>query len=240
MRGSIIDGPGRRSALFVHGAGGGGWEWAIWQRVFAARGWRCAAPDLQPAASGLAATRLEDYAAQVKAWARDADAGVWIGASLGGLLALTCAQTAAPIALVLVNAMPPAAIIGSVAGVEYAEIVPWRSRRSLASTLRAMPDADAAARLYAFRHWRDESGAALAAATRGVALERPACATLVLASADDAAIAATASRRLAEWLGAEFRCLRGTSHVGPLLGRRAAQTARDVVDWLEGTLPPAR
>ncbi|HEY4556436.1 MAG TPA: hypothetical protein VIG68_08390, partial [Lysobacter sp.] len=53
--------------LLVHGAGGGGWEWAIWQRVFDARGWTSAAPDLQPAAAGLAATGLDDYLAQVRA-----------------------------------------------------------------------------------------------------------------------------------------------------------------------------
>ena len=35
-------------AVFVHGAGGGGWEWAIWQRVFAAHGWRSVARDLLP------------------------------------------------------------------------------------------------------------------------------------------------------------------------------------------------
>ena len=51
----------RRAVVFVHGAGGGGWEWDAWARVFAAEGWRVFAPDLQPAAEGLAATRLDDY-----------------------------------------------------------------------------------------------------------------------------------------------------------------------------------
>ena len=39
--------------VFVHGAGGGGWEWAVWARVFAAAGIAVAAPDLRPAAAGL-------------------------------------------------------------------------------------------------------------------------------------------------------------------------------------------
>ena len=57
-----------RHAVFVHGAGGGGWEWNIWRRVFAASGWHTTAPDLQPVAAGLAATRLDAYAEQVVIW----------------------------------------------------------------------------------------------------------------------------------------------------------------------------
>ena len=48
------------SAVFVHGAGAGGWEWIVWQRVFAAHGWSVLAPDLRPCAAGLAATRFDD------------------------------------------------------------------------------------------------------------------------------------------------------------------------------------
>ena len=33
-----------RTAVFVHGAGGGGWEWGVWARVFAAEGWAVLAP----------------------------------------------------------------------------------------------------------------------------------------------------------------------------------------------------
>ena len=38
----------RRAVVLVHGAGGGGWEWDAWARVFAAGDWRVFAPDLQP------------------------------------------------------------------------------------------------------------------------------------------------------------------------------------------------
>src|SRR5688572_28720195 len=94
-----------RSALMVHGAGGGGWEWNVWARVFAAHGWRVEAPDLQPVAAGLAATRLRDYAAQVAgSLARLPLPRVVVGASLGGLLALRCAADAD--ALVLINPLP--------------------------------------------------------------------------------------------------------------------------------------
>ena len=50
-------------AVCVHGAGGAGWEWTIWARVLAVRGWRVVAPDLLPAANGLAATALDSATA---------------------------------------------------------------------------------------------------------------------------------------------------------------------------------
>ncbi|MBY4597759.1 alpha/beta fold hydrolase, partial [bacterium BD-1] len=79
-------------AVFVHGAGGGGWEWAAWRRVFAAAGWNALAPDLWPAPAGLAATSLADYAVQVRGWLAAAPRPrVLVGASLGGLLAAMAA-----------------------------------------------------------------------------------------------------------------------------------------------------
>jgi len=50
-----------RHALLVHGAGGGGWEWNIWKRIFQVHGFMGHAPDLLPSANGLRDTSLEDY-----------------------------------------------------------------------------------------------------------------------------------------------------------------------------------
>ncbi|MCX7033637.1 MAG: alpha/beta fold hydrolase, partial [Arenimonas sp.] len=147
------------TAVFVHGAGGGGWEWAVWARVFAAQGHAVLAPDLRPGPDGLAGTSLQDYARQVGEWVTTARAAVpgqrvvLVGASLGGLLALLNAPAAD--ALVLVNPMPPGGLPGpSTEG----DIVPWGRQASLAGTRRALPDADDLAALQAFRRWRDESG----------------------------------------------------------------------------------
>ena len=52
-------------ALMVHGAGGGAWEWLIWQRVFAAAGAQTQAFDLLPHGA-LAATHYSHYLAQVQ------------------------------------------------------------------------------------------------------------------------------------------------------------------------------
>ena len=54
---------GARAALFVHGAGGGGWEWNVWRGVFEAAGFHVEAPDLMPVHGDVAATRLQDYQA---------------------------------------------------------------------------------------------------------------------------------------------------------------------------------
>lgn len=225
-------------AICVHGAGGGGWEWAIWSRVLAARGWRVVAPDLLPAAGGLAATALADYRAQVLAWCAQASPSpLLIGASLGGLLALSVAAQVNARALVLVNPLPPS---GLPADPPSVPIVRWRSARRFASTRRAMPDADDAARLFAFRGWRDESGRVLDEARRGLAIETPDCPMLVVASDGDSDVSCASSRRLAQEVGADFRIVADASHVGPLLGRSAAGVVENVADWLHLRLRGSR
>jgi len=219
-------------AVLIHGAGAGGWEWTIWQRVFVAHGWNVLAPDLAPAHGGLAATRIEDYAGQVAAWCDvSKPPALLAGASLGGLLALIVAVRVLPAALVLVNPLPPVGIEPRPAPRDYADIVPWESRRSLRSTQRALPDGDDAARLFAFRRWRDESGAVLRDACAGIAVDAPRCPVLVLASEQDDQCSMSGSAALAVHLRADFRLLRGASHLGPLLGRDAATKAEDALRW---------
>ena len=222
------------TAIFIHGAGGGAWEWAIWRRVFAARGWPTQAIELQACASGLAATRLEDYGAQVQTVCAGASSpSVIIGASLGGLLALKVAATVRPQALVLINPLAPEGISPRPPPRDYPVVIPWGRERSLASTRRALADADDATCLFAFRRWRDESGAVMRAVLRGVAVPAPACPLLVLASERDDDVPPATSRAVAEEFRADFRLLAGASHVGPLLGRRAALVAEDTWRWCD-------
>lgn len=219
----------RRAVVFVHGAGGGGWEWDAWARVFAAEGWRVFAPDLQPAATGLAATRLADYRGQVSGWLararREAGVVAAVGASLGGLLVLLEAADAE--ARVLVNPMP---LAGRSAAPSPA-VIPWGQRASLAGTRRAIPEADDAAALFAFRRWRDESGAVMDEASAGLVPPASEAPTLVMASRGDTDVPFDASAALATSLGAAFLPLPG-SHVAPLLGRDAPATAAQAAAWL--------
>jgi len=225
------------AALFVHGAGGGCWEWNVWARVFAASGFVVHAPDLQPVSTGLAQTRLVDYSAQVRGHVaelrgRVGDGSVvLVGASLGGLLAL--ANSGLADALVLINPIPSAPLHSSLpARSAYPAIIPWGANATLESTRRALPDADEASCLYAFRRWRDESGAVLNDARAGVVVANVACPMLVMASERDEDVAAETSAELARTLGSDFFLAAGASHVGPLLGRKAAECAERAVAWL--------
>lgn len=220
-------------ALFVHGAGGGAWEWNIWARVFAAHGWRVAAPDLVAVSEGLAATRLEDYRAQVIAAAGALPAPcALVGASLGGLLALMAAERVAPAALVLVNPLPPAPFHRELpARADYPAIVPWGREASLGGTRRALPDADESTCLYAFRRWRDEAGAVLNAVRAGIDVASPACPVLAIAATADDDVPPALTARFAAASGADLLRVAG-GHVDPLLGRGAAAVAAQAVVWL--------
>ena len=219
--------------LMIHGAGGGGWEWNIWRRVFEAHGHGVLAPDLMPVPAGLEATTFDDYRQQLRSVLDGREAPVLVGASLGGLLALSIASEVRARALVLVNPMPPAPLHSALPDREpYPAVIPWGREASIASTRRAMPDADDAARLYAFRRWRDESGKVMNAARRGIVVEMPACPVQLQVSAEDADVPPDVGPGLARQLGADILRLPGSSHVGPLLGRQAAGAAAQAVVWL--------
>jgi pimeloyl-ACP methyl ester carboxylesterase len=219
-----------RTALLLHGAGGGGWEWCRWQRVFEEAGWRVRAPDLVPAVAGLECTRLDDYRAQVEASGAGCDA--LIGASLGGLLALLAAPHLAPRALVLVNPLPPAPWHAGLPERTWPDVVPWGREACLETTMRALPDADEATCRMAAARWRDESGAVLREARAGVAAEPPGCPLLVVVSGRDEDVPMPAGRALARAWSADVLALPAASHVGPLLGRDAERVAAQVLAWL--------
>lgn len=219
-------------ALLIHGAGGGGWEWALWRAVFEAHGIETRAPDLQPAAAGLPATAWPDYLAQV----RDACASlerprVLVGASLGGLLAAACADRAD--ALVLVNPLPPAPWATRLPASDRPDTVPWGRNARLDSTRRALPDADDATALHAFRRWRDDSGRVLREALAGVSVDVPACPVLCIVSAADSDVPPELTVEFAAAWNSSLLRVPSTSHVGPLLGRDATRVAAHAVEWMK-------
>lgn len=225
--------------VLIHGAGGGGWEWAVWSRVLRSHEGVVRAPDLRAVAGGapqdaLAATTLDDYVAQVDAEvAACAVPPVLVGASLGGLLAASVAATRAVRALVLVNPMPPVPWCAELpADGDVPDVVDWGRRASLASTRRALPDADDATCEWAWRQWRDESGEVLRAARAGRAVARPGVPVLMLASEKDGDVPPAVTTAWAAAWSATCWPLPGASHVGPLLGRGAAEVAERVVAWV--------
>ncbi|HEY5850059.1 MAG TPA: alpha/beta fold hydrolase [Lysobacter sp.] len=224
-------------AVLVHGAGGGGWEWAIWRGVMDAHGIDCVCIDLAPLPAGLATTGFDDYRDQVMA-AVDAlpRPRALIGASLGGLLAAACSGSAD--ALVLVNPLPPAPWSALIAPRQWPEVVPWRRDARLSSTRRSLADADDATALFAVRRWRDESGAVLNQARSGVGIATPDCPVLCIASERDEDVPATVTAQLAGAWNTSLLHLLGASHVGPLLGRHAVDVAGQVVAWLASSPGP--
>ncbi len=220
-----------KSALLIHGAGGGGWEWNLWRGAFAAHGLQVHAPDLRPSPAGVRATAFEDYVAQMRDALRALPRPrVLVGASLGGLLAAIAADEAD--ALVLINPLPPAPFHEGLPHRAWPDVVSWHRDARLASTRRAMPDADAAAALYAFRRWRDESGAAMRAAQAGIVVAKPQCPVLCLVSEGDEDVPAATTLALAAAWRADVVRLPAASHVAPLLGAGAIDAAKESMAWL--------
>lgn len=222
----------RGSAILLHGAGGGGWEYARWAPIFTAAGYGVMAPDLQPAAAGLAATTFADYVAQVQAWLPAEAPLVLVGASMGGILALHVAEVVNPAALILVNSVPPAGVGAPRAGKVRPAIVRW-ANGPLAETRAALFDSDEATIQWAWPQWRDESGAVLNQIAAGIAIAPPTCPTLVVLSEQDTDIPYSSGLALAAWAKADVVLYHGMSHVGPLLSRRAEEVARMVVTWCQ-------
>lgn len=216
--------------IFIHGAGGGAWEYDRWQPLFAAAGYRVIAHDLVPTAGGLAATTFADYFLQVKSWVPPGDRVILVGTSLGGILALKAAETLSPAALVLINSVPPAGVGAARTGKSYPPIIEW-ANGSLEATRESLFDSDEATIHWAWPRWRDESGAVLTETAAGIPVQSPLCPTLVVLGKQDTDIPYQTGLALADWARADVLLYHGMSHVGPLLSRRAAEVACTVMAW---------
>lgn len=219
--------------LFIHGAGGGSWEWQIWQRVFAAQGVSNHTLSLQPypnenADEGFVHTTYDYYLSQVEQALRLTQAHIVIGASLGGLLAAELAAASKPGALVLVAPIPKAGISVSKPSVPKR----WAASADLLNTARALPDADAASAMCAHHQWRDESQHVLGAAYAGRAFSDYSGATLMLLAENERDLPNDALRKWAFDAAMDVQLIEGASHAGLLLGRHAATAAESVLHWL--------
>jgi pimeloyl-ACP methyl ester carboxylesterase len=221
----------RPLVIMIHGAGGGGWEYRSWKPVFEKAGYRVEAPDLVPAAGGLAKTTVEDYVRQIVRVAGHTPA-ILVGASMGGVLVLKAAEQIHPKAIVLVCSALPAINTREDRKQEpYPDIVRWRGG-PYKDTVDSMPDSDETTRKYAWPRWRDESGQVLNAIRAGVQVSRPACPVLSVIPGADDTVPPAQQLELANWCHADAVRFQGMSHVGPLLSRRREEVARMVATWL--------
>ncbi|RYG34674.1 alpha/beta hydrolase [bacterium] len=217
-------------AIFVHGAGGGGWEWIVWKREFERLGYEVRSPDLLPVKGGLAKTKLGDYVDQVVRSAGGRRPTVLVGASMGGMLALLAAPRLKPEKLVLVCSTVPASIYRNPKA-NYPPLIRW-ANGSYSDTVASMPDSTEEMRRFAHPRWRDESGAVLTRIAQGVWAKPPTMPTLVVIPEADGDIPPARQAALARWAKAEKKGYPGMSHVGPLLSKKAEQVAWDVLTWL--------
>lgn len=215
-------------AVMIHGAGGGGWEYDKWRPVFTRAGYEVVAKDLVPVKGGYEKTRLEDYVKQVVAWCPKDRPVVLIGASMGGMLAQLAASRVKTKAVVLVNSTSPE----SKGKRTLPPVVRW-ANGPLKDTRDSMPDSDEKTILWAWKKWRDESGAVMEALSAGPQVPPFKAPVLVVIGQNDTDIPPEKSRRLAARYKADLHEYQSMSHVGPLLSTRAEEVAGSVVAWLK-------
>jgi len=224
-------------AVMIHGAGGGGWEYHYWRPVFEKAGYRVVAPDLMPAAGGLAKTTFSDYVDQVVR-ASGKSPEVLIGASMGGSLVLKAAERCQPRTLILVCSSIPAHPGRTVPPRDavFPEVVKW-ANGPFKDTVDSMPDSDDETHRFAHPKWRDESGLVLSEITAGVRVEKPSVPVLVIIPENDDTVRPQDQQALAQWLGADTHRYAGMSHVGPLFSRSRVEVAEAAVAWIKARRP---
>jgi pimeloyl-ACP methyl ester carboxylesterase len=223
------------TAIMIHGAGGGGWEYHYWEQPFKEAGFDVIAPDLLPNENDYAKTTFPDYLTQITAKVKNKKPLVLIGASMGGILVLKSAETIHPDLIILINSVPPKGIGPTRESKAYPPIIEWENG-PIEDTRASLPDGDEATVQWAHPQWRNESGAVLNAIRLGIEAKKPTCPVLVVIGDDDTDIPAATSRALAAWASADTFAYAKTSHIGPLMGHRRSEIANAVAAWCKTQL----
>jgi pimeloyl-ACP methyl ester carboxylesterase len=223
------------TVVMIHGAGGGGWEYDKWKPTFQRAGWVVIAKDLLPTKGKYEQTQFQDYVNQVVASAPKTGKLIYIGASMGGILALKANEKRPADAVILINSVAPKGVASMKIGEPLPSVVRW-ANGPLKDTEDSMPDSDRKTILWAWKLWRNESGAVMNAIRAGIEARKPKCPTLVMIGENDTDVSPEKSRLLAKWAGADVETYRGMSHVGPLLSTAAEHVANDALVWLANRL----
>ncbi|MBI2430707.1 MAG: alpha/beta hydrolase [Candidatus Levybacteria bacterium] len=219
--------------IFIHGAGGGGWEWAYWKKYFVFFGYSVYNPTLTVNNKQLADVGIFDYVEQLQNLVDKLSQKPYIiGASMGGFLAQKIGEIAPVAGIVLVNSVPP----WPTKKYKYVpDVIRWSTESTLQDTIACMPEADKKTILLAHKKWRDESGKVIKELRSGLPIDRKKIQTkvLVIAGANDVDIKPEVSRKIALHYNADYFQFSGVSHVGALLGKRWKNIAALVKTWIE-------
>ncbi|MBI1334498.1 MAG: alpha/beta fold hydrolase [Armatimonadetes bacterium] len=219
------------TVVMIHGAGGGGWEYDKWRPVFEKAGWTVVNRDLVPVGGKYENTKFNDYVRQVLTWTPKHGKIVYIGASMGGILALKANEKHPASAVVLVNSVGPKGIGPKTDRKPNPPLVVWKDG-PLKDTEDAMPDSDRETILWAWKRWRNESGAVMNQIHAGIPARRPKCPVLVVLGANDTDVPHATGLALAKWSSADVKTYENMSHVGPLMSTRAEGVASFVESWV--------
>ena len=97
---------------------------------------------------------------------------------------------------------------------DFPDIVQW-ANGPIEDTRLAMPDSDEKTIQWAWKKWRDESGAVMRILAKGVEAPRPTCPILVVWGEKDADVPLATGRLLADHYHAASRSTRGRVTSGP-------------------------
>ena len=219
------------TVVMIHGAGGGGWEYDKWKPVFQKVGYKVISRDLVPTKGKYENTTFKDYVEQVLSWTPKNEKVIYVGASMGGILALKANEIHSAAALVLVDSVPPKGVGETKEQKPNPPVVKW-ANGPLKDTEDAMPDSDRKTILWAWKRWRDESGLVMNDIHAGIEAKKPTCPVLVVLGEADTDVPHANGLALAKWAGAEVISYPSMSHVGPLMSTKAAQVAHFVSRWL--------
>lgn len=234
-------GHGDTAIVMLHGIGGGNAAWAGQLDFFAARGYRAVAWD-QPGYGGSSSVEPYSFEAMaaslntlVEALAKDSKRVVLVGHSMGGMVAQEFqARHPHPAVRALVLAFTSAAFGGSSSDFATqfikARIAPLDEGRTMTEiAARLMPamrgaKSDPAGLATAERTMAGvppetyrKAVAMLTTFDRRASLPAIAIPVLVLAGSDDKTAPAATMERMAQKIpGAEYRCLNGCGHLGPM------------------------
>ncbi len=220
-------------AIFVHGAGGGGWQWQIWARVLATHGLTPVLLTLKQR-KDVGSTRLADYRDQLQALIVGAYSNcVVIGASMGGALALDVPGGDQLAARIAIN--PP--LDTNILSQKYSQksgIKPW-SKGLTRSTWQSL-QSDFFSRQYAHARWRDESNAVLYDLAHWQLDSRPDQPSLILHGANDSGCPMNAVQDLQMRFFCDALLVPEAGHLEPVLGAQALVCARRVAGWIDARI----